>query len=101
MINPARAADKEARRARLVALALDSAEAENERMLRRKVGRHPVGCEGRAGRLAGMEGQPSLWVQGVGIFAALCTRQKGSFTRYVVSGCMAAALHRALTLPAG
>lgn len=38
MINPARAADKEARRARLVALAMQSAEAENERMLRRKVG---------------------------------------------------------------
>ena len=41
MINPARAEDKEARRARLVALALQSAEQENGRMLRRKVG---MGC---------------------------------------------------------
>ena len=42
MIDPAPAAEKEARRARLVALALDSAEKENLRMLSRKVGAQPV-----------------------------------------------------------
>jgi hypothetical protein len=47
MIDPAPARDKEARRARLVALALDTAQQENQRMLQRKVGWAP-GLAGRA-----------------------------------------------------
>lgn len=46
MIDPAPAAEKEARRARLVALALDSAEKENHRMLSRKVGAQPCAASG-------------------------------------------------------
>lgn len=39
---PSAAAEKEARRVRLVAAALESADKENQRMLSRKVGRRPA-----------------------------------------------------------
>lgn len=44
MINPAPAAEREARRARLVALALETADAENARLTKRKVGVRGVLC---------------------------------------------------------